>query len=310
LYKKKLRLHRHSADILLAVGAAVTVFVIINPYAVLRFADFWRYFHGVTSGKTSFPPNILAGYLDYLTGILPAATGWPLYLFALAGMAFLFLSSTVVEKAMLIFALLYVLRLGPPRFQALTYCLPLLPFIILFAVKTTVRISATRNGKLFSALVPVYTLLYSVSYKDLFATPNTRELASAWIEAHVPSTAVIAISKSDYWTPPVLKEYQPRYTVLSGTVPQRPLSEGILSLPDIARKADYVVITSDESNEYIRYAAEYPRENTALALVMADFVEVESFTNKISLYGVPFYRDYVTLDWMFPNPDIHILKRR
>jgi hypothetical protein len=297
--------------IIIVLAAALLVFIVVNPYAVIRFFDFWRYFSGMLSSKSALPPDITAGYKDYLLGILPAAIGWPAYVFAIAGMALLITGISIVEAVMLFFTVMYVLRLGPPRDQALTYCLPLVPFLLLFAVKFAVRISSTVPGKIVTALMLAYTLVYAASYKGLFLGPDTRELASRWIEKNIPLSAVIGISKSDFWTPPVLKEYKPRYNIVCGTSPQQPLADAIGMLPEVARRVDYIVLSSDEYYDYLRRAAEYPLENEILNNIMQkDFVEVAAFSKGIGLFGIPFYRYHVTLDWMIPNPTVKILKSR
>jgi hypothetical protein len=310
LVRARRPLYRNTGDIALLVVCAFGAFVIANPYAVIRPADFMHYFNGVMGSKTVMPSNLISGYADYLIGILPAAVGWPMYIFALGGIVLSLRTPSKIEIAMGGFALVYVLRLGPPRGQALTYCLPLVPFMILFAVKFALRIGATRNGRLLTAVVCAYTLAYAVSYKSLFSGVDPREDASRWIERNIPAGAVIGMSKNDFWTPPAVKVAGSRYRVVCGASPQRPLSEGVRALPDVVWTADYIVLTSDEYYEYERYPREFPEEAAAIDTVRDDFDEVASFAKSVDLLGIPYYRDYVTLDWMFPNPTVRILKRK
>lgn len=295
----------------IVMGMSLVSFVAVNPYSVIRSNDFWGYFTGIIASKTIMPGDMLSGYSDYITGILPAAIGWPAFALALLGIALLLNKMTFIEGAIAVFIAAFVLRFGPPRGQALTYCLPLVPFLLLMATKASTRLLLVRGGKIAVGLVVAYTLLYSISYKRLYYSPDIRVEASRWIEEHIPVSSVIAVSKSDFWTPPVLKGGKSRFNVIYGKPPQSPMRPAIIALGDAAKKADYVVLTSDEYYEYFRYPGDYPAEyNVVKGIMEKDFETVTSFEKHARVFGIPFYREYVTLDWMFPNPKILVLKRR
>ncbi|MBN1401019.1 MAG: hypothetical protein JXA74_09285, partial [Anaerolineae bacterium] len=107
------------------------------------------------------------------------------------------------SRVLLSFPLLYYLAMGSTRHYFTRYALPLLPFAALFAAQGALWISALFTDRSPSArrwLLPLLTLAAmlqpateSMRSDWILTRTDTRTLAKAWIETHIPSGARIAV---------------------------------------------------------------------------------------------------------------------
>jgi hypothetical protein len=190
-----------------AAGLAAGGFVLGTPFALLTPVAFVRgvldEFHTVQFGNEADVP----GYLFHLVYSLPEALGWPLYLLALAGLAWALARRGARETVLLAFALpyLFVIVAWSTRFER--YAIPLLPGLTLLGAVAVVRGVGwlSERAQLVPgpwpaiALAGVATVLLApalgrvAAYHRLLAQPDTRELGSAWVERQVPAGARIAL---------------------------------------------------------------------------------------------------------------------
>ena len=194
-------------DTALAAGLAMGGFVLGTPFALLTPVAFVRgvldEFHTVQFGNEAHVP----GYLFHLVYSLPEAMGWPLYLLALAGLAWALARRGARETVLLTGAVpyLFVIVAWSTRFER--YAIPLLPVLTLLGAVAVVRGVgwASERARLRPgpwpavALAGVATVLLApaldrvAAYHRLLAQPDTRELGSSWVERQVPAGARIAL---------------------------------------------------------------------------------------------------------------------
>jgi hypothetical protein len=197
-------------DTAVAAGLAAGGFVLGTPFALLTpvafvqgVLDELREVHTVQFGNEGDVP----GYLFHLAYSLPEAMGWPVYLLAIAGLAWALTVRGAREAVVLAFALPYLLVIitWSSRFER--YAIPLLPTLTLLAALAVVQGVGwlSERGALApgpwpavlvagAAAVLVAPALGRVTaYHRLLAEPDTRALASGWVERHVPPETRIAL---------------------------------------------------------------------------------------------------------------------
>ncbi|MHB8354647.1 MAG: ArnT family glycosyltransferase, partial [Burkholderiales bacterium] len=300
-----------SFPLLLASGAAAAaVFVAVDPYVVLRFHDAWGYMSAVAA-KGAFPAAPLSGYAGYLFYTLPLASGWPLLLFSLPGFVLLARRRSAAAWIAVIFPACYFLRFGASGSQAITYCLPLTPFIALAGGASAEALSSRGWGKVLAALVAGYTLAYAGYLQSFFIAESTYTQADAWIEANIKPGTAVAISKNDSWIPPVIRQYAPPDRVLEGGSSQGPLTEAIAGLPGAAEKADYVVLSEVEYYQAWEDAGRgEPATGAILAGLGNSFEEVKRFEKPLSRFFIPQYRKAEACSLRFMRPTLIILHKK
>ena len=180
-----------------------TPFALLTPVAFVRgVLDELREVHTVQFGNEADAP----GLLFHLAYSLPEAMGWPVYLLALAGLAWALYARGPREVILLAFAVpyLFVIVTWSSRFER--YVIPLLPCLALLAALTLTRGVAWLVGRgrlggrwpgvalaVAGAILLVPALGRVAAYHQLLARPDTRDLGAGWIERQVSPGARIAL---------------------------------------------------------------------------------------------------------------------
>lgn len=295
---------------LAAAFAAAAAYAAVNPYVLLRFADVLPYLQEV-AGKGAWPADPLSGYAEYLLYLLPAAAGWPLFLFSLAGFFRLASLRTAGALSAVIFSAVYFLKFGAPPEQAFTYSLPLTPFMALAAGALAENIFDRPRGKALALGALAYTLAYAVFLQGLFLRPSTMTRAGEWIASNVPAGAAIAISKNDTWIPPEIRRDAAPYRVLAGGTPQGPLSEAIIGLEGAAAGAEYLVLSDIEDFQAER-DREAGRPGAALALerIRSGFDEAAVFSFALPRFFLPLTRPREEVQLKLTQTTVRILRKK
>ncbi|RME46617.1 MAG: hypothetical protein D6795_15170, partial [Deltaproteobacteria bacterium] len=173
-----------------ALAFVPLAYLVAVPYTLLDFSTFWR---DVTAEYLLHGPGgegpMLAGHWNYLV-ISAEAYGLPLLIALFAG-AFLLLRRSPRRACLLtLFPLFHWLVMGALGTRLSRYLLPTLPLVTIlaaFAVEEVARFFPTRKGVIRAALL--LGLLLPMGIRDLrlvetFRSPDTRELATHWIETH------------------------------------------------------------------------------------------------------------------------------
>jgi len=229
-------------DTTLAAGLAAGGFVLGTPFALLTpvafvrgVLDELREVHTVQFGNEADAP----GYLFHLAYSLPEAMGWPVYLLALAGLAWAVVVRGAREAVLLAFAVPYLLVIVTWSSRFERYVIPLLPCLTLLAALALVRGVGwlAERGRLAPrpwrgiALAGAAVLLVApalgrvTAYHRLLARPDTRELSSGWIEREVPPGARIALEPYSLSLPVARRQLREAPGTLAGL--QQPLPAAI-----------------------------------------------------------------------------------
>src|SRR5262249_11026871 len=246
-------------DTVAAAGLAVGGFVMGTPFALLTplafgrgVLDELREVHTVQFGNEAALP----GYLFNLGYSLPEALGWPLYLLALAGLAWALVVRGGREAVVLRVTVPYLLVIGTWSSRFERYVIPLLPSLTLLgavALTQGVRWLAARThvGRrpwpavalgTVSALVLAPALGRAVAYHRLLARPDTRVLGSSWVEREVPPGAKIALEPFSLTLPVARRQLHEAPESLKRLQPLRP---AVLAPTDGGRDDGYWLVRLD-----------------------------------------------------------------
>jgi len=223
-----------AAKRLVAITAAMAAgFLLGCPYSVLAFNEFWRDFYWETFVHSRIGHGYVFaetgnGHWFHLTVNLPAAVGVPAILLALAGILPVspptacgnpelenFRRKTAI--ATVAFALAYFLPLGFAQVRFARYLMPLLPILALWAGSVWVKTRWRVLWRIAAVAAATYTLLCGVAVTSLFAPPDTRDEAAAFIASYaqkvkspvprpaplVPSLTIALHDLPWFYTPPI-----------------------------------------------------------------------------------------------------------
>lgn len=227
-------------------GLAMTaVFLIVNPYFILRPADSFFYFWAMFS-KTSASGSLLAGYREYFLEILPVSYGLPILLFFAGSAVWALKSRKKMLYVPLFFCAFYAVKFGYPLNQAFTYSLPMAPFIALVC-----GVAAGEINKKWIKIAASLTLLYSFHYclwqKNLWTSENTVSKVSQYIEKNINTNSVFCISRMEIWTPTILRKYDTPYRLLIAGGPKTLFDEGLRIMLSNTSGCDAVVLSEYEN---------------------------------------------------------------
>jgi len=205
--------------ITVAMGAG---FLLGCPYSVLAFNEFWRDFywetfvhsrigHGYVFAETG------SGHWFHLTVNLPAALGVPAILLAIAGILPIgssapledpeqenFRRRTIVSTV--VFTLAYFVPLGFAQVRFARYLMPLLPILALWASLAWTKTRWRKLWQLGAIATAIYTLLCGIAVVSLFAPPDPRDEAAAFIVEYMQKAKPLTIALHDlpwFYTPPI-----------------------------------------------------------------------------------------------------------
>ncbi|HAN04854.1 MAG TPA: hypothetical protein DCW72_05690 [Elusimicrobia bacterium] len=289
-------------------------FLVCNPYFILRTRDevnamFFNFSKGKMGG------DVFSLYVSYFSTVLPAAFGWSMVPFGLAGVA-RWLKGGVSEKTLIAaYCVLFLVWAGATSGTYVLYALPLAPFLFLAAGDLAASLLGRRWGKLLVVAVFAQVLSYTLYLKYHYVSDYTIKTADAWIRENLPEGATVAIAKNDTWTPFVVRRHAGSFKVIEGAASQAPLMEAVVELGKIYAKADYVVLSECEYNFTRSMPEKYPAEAAAIEKIFAGTREVKRFSRGLPRYVLPFQYKYaygsqppLELQVNFMNPDILVLK--
>lgn len=203
--------------LLAVLGLVLFVWLLLNPYAVLDYRDYFGFDHNddllvqaaVVQGTLrplytlhfeGTPP-----YLYVITNWLPWSLGWPLEVLTLAGLLYAMLRAVRGEQGdwlVLAWLLPYLLVAGSWYAKFIRYALPLLPLLCLLAGRLAVDVYRKAQGwparaavGLLATGVLAASLFYVLAYLHIYAHPDTRVQALRWVRQHVSPGATILVER-------------------------------------------------------------------------------------------------------------------
>ena len=189
----------------LLVGVAwLAALVVGSPFILLDLPSFWRDFsfewhhfgrgHGLELGS---------GWWRHLAFSLRHGLGWPMLLAALVGLIWLVRRRRPLDLVLVIGVVAYYAVAGSGGSLFVRYVVPLVP---LLCVAAGAVLCQAASGRLHFALpaallIAAPSIASSVAHDRLLQRTDTREQARQWIEQHVPTGSVVALTGSSYGHP-------------------------------------------------------------------------------------------------------------
>lgn len=200
--------------IALAAVAALVAFLVANPYALLNFDAFANGLthqsdaSGDSAGKLGLTQK--NGYLYYLWSF-GWGLGWVPLVFAAAGAVRLWFAERRLVWVLVPAVVLFVLFMGSQERYFGRWLMPVFPFVCILAAYAAFEL-ADRGGRLRPALKPTFVVavvlavcaqgfVYSLHSGLVTSREDTRNLARAWMVAHVPLGTKIVVEPvvPDLW---------------------------------------------------------------------------------------------------------------
>lgn len=297
---------RWTVNLAVYLLAFAALFVLVNPYFIIRNAETLVYMKAVFA-KAGGAADALKAYAEYFAQVLPVSFGWPAAALGLVSTAYaLFWGSSRELRLAAAFSAVYLLKFGAAPSPVFTYSLPLAPF---FALTAGYFIEKKMSGGIFGRALAAAALLYTAAYpvyqKSLWSETNTITAASAWLEGAADKRSTVCVSKVDVWTPRALRRYEPELRLMAAADSSAAIPEGLAALERKLDKCDYVVLSE--------YETRAPGGAAALAAIeerlSAGFSEAAVFLRQRSRLFVASESPHY-LGANFVNPDIRIFKRK
>ena len=192
---------------LATVAAAAAVgFVIGSPFALVDTATF--------IGDLSFERTMFAagrgldlgsGWIYHLKVSLWHGLGWPLLLAALAGCGLLITRRRPADLVIISGIITYYVVAGSGKSVFVRYLVPLVPLLCIAAAVALERATGHLRSRwwlpLSTCFLAIPSLSSSVRFDRVLSRPDTRLMATQWIEKNLPSGTRIALAGTEYGCP-------------------------------------------------------------------------------------------------------------
>lgn len=306
-------------------------FVLSSPYVIFDFNKTQESFlhcikHNISLARNpmNFDQYILygRGFISYFRYYLKYAVGSFMTVVCILSIILMFIN-TLKNKYDLYFivsGLIILFVISSTKTQAVWYTFPFIPFCIIYSVRG-LKILYEQKSRFFQLLSILlttfllsYTLVYTISYWNLYRQKNVREEASEWILKNIPKGSKIAIARSYFWTPPLLRQYSPPYEVLMGTDPiKSSVQDGVLGLEKFLDKTEYIVLTEYEYRWAIhpKLRKYFPKHAKIIDRIFnsGEFIKLAEFDKQAKFLFFTFKKNYPPGDWLIPNPKIVVFKK-
>ena len=193
-------------------------FTLGTPFWILSFPEFlnhfllnWGWIKPYGQGHTGMEGNW--NWFYYLQPLTSYSVGFSVLACGIIGALFLARRTNACNLFFLSFPGLYFLIAGAAKLRQVKYLMPILPFICIsaafFLVEWVERGTAKRGSQRvlaalfwagFLAVLP--TAISTLRYNYLKMFPDTRKLASAWVDTYVSPESSVLITSLTFYRPP------------------------------------------------------------------------------------------------------------
>jgi hypothetical protein len=283
-------------------------------------------------GEFLYPPAyqwlLSQPFVDPLRNLLVWGLGIPLGMAALAGTIWLLVdtakgvrrktdgtpSAVLVPLMLLAFVVATFAYFGSRFAHSIRYLVPIVPFLCICAAFAVVALYRRSRGATIAVAAALLagTLLYGVSFQQIYRRPHTRVVASEWIFANVPEGSSIV---NEHWDDALPVRAPPERYRLRELVVFDPDDESKLrKLYDGLAGADYYVLSSPRASATIgRLPDRFPlmwRFYRLLEDERLGFRKAAAFTSYPSLFGIELVdRDAEEAFWVYDHPPVAIYER-
>lgn len=312
---------------LYAAAAGVIALCIGCPAIVLGWTDFLAAVrHSIAInlqlssplGDAFYPRSALLFY--FVEGPL-FGLGLPLWVLCLAGWIYAIRRRNAATWVWSAWLVVFIWSLTSASWRLVRWTMPLHPFLFLFAAALGYRWWQRQKAVASVAGIALllFTGLQSWTYVTGMTTPDTRDVASDWIMAHVPAQARIGTGTPPFaWDPPLLQQIHEHPETLPAEVQVRHYRVVVLheDLEILDREnPDYIVLTDYTSFLYARHPERYRGQPYAryfdAVFSSGRYELVETLTKRVTLGSWDWYgasRSYPH-DWRYPFPNVYLFIR-
>src|SRR3989344_2692935 len=290
--------------------ASICVFMILSPYSVLDWPNFYKsmqFESSVVTGAKKVTYTLQFAYsLPYIFQIKNLF--WqmgPIVILSMIGFIKLLFDCRHQRDFKLLlflsFPLIYFLVIGPWYAKFIRYQLPLIPFLVVSASILLYQIQNRffKIGLILSLVSFIVTLLWSFSFLNIYTREDSRISASNWIYQNIPKGNSIMIEYHDSTLPLKIEPFKPDvYNLISidsfNSNDYNYYAEKLTS-------ADYIVLSSRRIYKTIENLSQkYPLANQYY--VPNKYYRL-LFTNQLGYQKVSEFNSYPSLLGFIINDD-------
>lgn len=257
---------RHLGFYALLINAVtILVFVVSEPYALIDSKEFFRQTmeqSAMTYNAFTFPYTLqYVGKIPYvyeLKNIFLWGMGPLLTLLALTGLIFYLRQIFAKEKhgkwakeiIIVVFFLAYFLVVGRFAIGFMRYMLPAYPLLCLFAGFFSFQVLKyikykTKNKFILNTyyiLLATILLIWPLSFIHIYTEPNTRTLATQWIDTYIPKGKILSL---EHWDDPVPLSGSQNYRILTLPLYDPDTTAKWENINQLLSQTDYIIIASN-----------------------------------------------------------------
>lgn len=301
-------------------------FLLVSPYSLLDFKDFYASMHyesGVATGSIPVPYTLqFTGSIPYLFQIQNFVwqMGPLLTIFTVAGMLWLTLEPLKKkgENHILfwIFPLAYFIYVGSWHTKFLRYMLPIIPFLLIAGSFFLLSIQLTHKkiGNVLILLTLLTTILWTGAFMHIYIQPQTRIEASWFMYQHIPLGSTILTELWDDMLPIQLGSRTPlEYKEIQLNMYTPDNAEKIEYLTTNLSHAQYIAINSRRIyGTLMRLTSTYPITSRYYKLLFAGklgYKEIGVWSSYPQLFGVPINDNSSEETFqVFDHPKVYLFK--
>ena len=204
-------------------------FVVASPFVLLDaphfIRDFRRQSQIMDRGWLGFE-HVGNGFWFNVTPNLTGAVGVVLVVLGAAGVIWALWRRTRLDLLLAPYVVVYFVYIGTWKELADRYLLPIVPLLILLAVRLCVEAVTRVQPRTRRVALPVVAvvlaaafvppLVSSIAFDRELSGTDTREVAREWIQRHVPAGSLIAVEN---YGPPLVREEQVAHYRAAGLDP-------------------------------------------------------------------------------------------
>lgn len=241
--------------------------------------------------------------------------GWGLILFAIGALLFFFKNP---ERPLMLWwpwVIVYVILLATTSWRLIRWLIPLTPFLYLLMAYLWTHFNQSSVKRIsiraFGIICLCWTFLQSALTVHALGTPDTRDVASSWIEAHWPPGSTVGFTVQPYvWDPTLFQRAY--FEKEKSTYLLHPLFKRRDALDKI--KPTYLSINDFETGIYQRNPYRYDNlpEAQIFKAIFEDYAKEAEFRKRITLGPWDWFGEKTRYphDWNYPFTTITLMKRK
>ena len=315
-------LQLHQIKLFLITGLViVSTYVIINPYSILDFQEFWewntREINIVnTAGIVPYTiqyldtPNFIYEFLQTTKWNIGIFTGVALWILFISAIIYNFRQPKIRELLLLVWGFAYFITIATVEVKFSRYMYPLIPIMIIigsgYLFKIQYYLSQKKNPfhPVFSILIVILTtssVLYGLAYTNIYTNDHTAVQASKWINENIPKGTKII--NDNHWDEsiPDIYGYQIKQIPIFESDTQ---DKGFNIAIDLS-SSEYLIFYSNRTyNAIFNNSSQYPISASyydSLFNEKLGYSLIKSFTQYPEIAGIHFQHDTFSIN-NIPTP--------